>query len=96
MDQLGIKESDISESFILGSGKGGQKQNNTHNCVRLKHKPTGLTVTCQKGRERALNRFLARRKLCDLLCTSRGTDHLLKIEKIKKQKKRRKRRHNAQ
>ena len=66
MDQLGIKESDLSESFILGSGKGGQKQNKSHNCVRLKHKPTGLMVTCQQGRERVLNRFLARRRLCDL------------------------------
>ena len=92
MDQLGIAERDISESFILGSGKGGQKQNTTHNCVRLKHKPTGLVVTCQQGRERVLNRFLARRKLCDLIGTDPNT---LKIEKIKKQKKRRKRRHNA-
>ena len=95
MKELGLKDTDISESFILGSGKGGQKQNKTHNCVQLKHIPTGLMVTCQQRRERELNRFLARRQLCELIesqTSDKKTPKALKIEKIKKQKKRRKRR----
>lgn len=65
MSQLGIQESDIDESFIRSSGKGGQHVNKTSTCVVLVHKPTGLRVRCQSERSQALNRFLARRLLLD-------------------------------
>jgi len=65
MKRLGIREDDIIEKFILGSGKGGQKINKTASCVYLRHLPTGIEVKCQRSRSRALNRFLARRTLCD-------------------------------
>ncbi len=63
--KLNIKDSDLTEKFILGSGKGGQKQNKTASCVQLKHEPTGTVVKCQKERSRESNRFFARRLLCD-------------------------------
>ena len=65
MAVLGIREADLEESFVLGSGKGGQKVNKTHNCVCLIHAGSGIVVRCSRDREREVNRFLARRALCD-------------------------------
>lgn len=65
MVSLGIFEADLEESFVRGSGKGGQKVNKTNNCVCLRHVPTGIVVKCHREREREVNRFLARRALCD-------------------------------
>src|SRR2546423_1574365 len=39
-----LNEQDLIESFIKGSGNGGQKINTTSNCVDLKHVPTGIRV----------------------------------------------------
>ena len=39
-----LREEELDESFIKGSGNGGQKINKTSNCVLLKHVPTGLWV----------------------------------------------------
>lgn len=65
MASLGIREEDLSETFVRGSGRGGQKVNKTNNCVCLCHLPTGIVVKCHRERERETNRFLARRALCD-------------------------------
>ncbi len=67
MNALGIQDADLDESFILGSGKGGQKVNKTHSCVQLKHEPSGIIIKCQKERSRESNRFFARRLLCERL-----------------------------
>ena len=37
MSRLGIKEADLVERFIRGSGPGGQKINKTSSCVQIKH-----------------------------------------------------------
>ena len=65
MAELKIREADLEEKFVLGSGRGGQKVNKSSTCVYLRHRPTGVEVKCQKERSRALNRFFARRLLCD-------------------------------
>ncbi|MEG0143796.1 MAG: peptide chain release factor-like protein [Akkermansia sp.] len=65
MSQLGIQESDLDEQFVRGSGHGGQKVNKTNNCVFIKHIPSGISVKCHIERSREINRFLARRELCD-------------------------------
>lgn len=98
MHRLNILESDIDEQFVTGSGKGGQKINNTHSMVQLKHIPTGIVIQCQKERSRETNRFLARRILCEKIeqiQLGKKSASELKIEKIKKQKARRKRRNKA-
>ncbi len=95
MAELGIKEEDLSEKFVLGSGKGGQKLQKTASCVHLKHLPTGIEVKCQQERSRAVNRLLARRKLCDLVASKiyhLKTKSQIKQDKIRRQKKRRLRR----
>lgn len=90
IEAIGLNLSDVEETFVKGSGKGGQKVNKTSNAVKLKHLPTGLTVTCQRERERSLNRFIALRELVEKLSPEKSAAEL-KAEKIRKQKKRRKR-----
>ncbi len=65
MQRLGIREADLEEKFVLGSGPGGQKINKTASCVQLTHLPSGHEVKCQRDRSRAVNRLLARAELCD-------------------------------
>jgi protein subunit release factor B len=65
MQQLDLKENGLVEKFILSGGRGGQKVNKTSVCVYLRHKPSGIEVKCSDSRYRELNRFLARRRLCE-------------------------------
>lgn len=94
--KLDLKESDLEEKFVRGSGKGGQKVNKTNNCVQLCHRPTGVTANSHAERERSLNRFIALRQLCDAiereLEGGKSDAEQKKIDKIRKQKSRRKRR----
>ncbi|OGV65633.1 MAG: peptide chain release factor 1 [Lentisphaerae bacterium RIFOXYC12_FULL_60_16] len=95
MQVLGVREHDLVETFILGSGKGGQKVNKTASCVDLLHRPSGIRVKCQATRSRALNRFMARRALCDRL-TERlqgiKSEREREVSRIRRQKRRRSRR----
>ncbi len=74
MEQWGILPRDLEEHFTRGGGKGGQKTNKTNNCVCLTHLPSGLVIRCHREREREINRYLARRALCDEL-EFRATGH---------------------
>jgi protein subunit release factor B len=90
MASLGIREEDLLEKFVRGSGSGGQKINKTSNCVFLKHLPTGVCIKCQIDRSREMNRFLARRELCDQLDAIRQGKAVAKtqaIEKLRRQKR---------
>ncbi|KAH6686281.1 peptidyl-tRNA hydrolase domain-containing protein [Plectosphaerella plurivora] len=60
-------EEDIEESYLKGSGPGGQKINKTNSAVQLKHKPTGIVVKCQATRSRTQNRKIARTLLAERL-----------------------------
>lgn len=62
-----LREEDIEESFVRGSGPGGQSINKTKNNVQLLHKPTGIRVSCQETRSLQTNRMLARRQLLQKL-----------------------------
>jgi len=95
MSRLGIREADLVEKFVLGSGKGGQKLNKTSSCVYLRHVPSGIEVKCQRERSRSLNRFFARRELCDRLeqrLLGAQSARQQEWEKIRRQKRRRSRR----
>jgi protein subunit release factor B len=95
MRGLNIREADLVEKFVLGSGKGGQKINKTSSCVYLRHIPTGMEVKCQRGRSRALNRYLARQELCNRIAErvlGIKTERQQVAEKIRRQKRRRSRR----
>lgn len=60
-----IKEEDIEEAFVKGSGPGEQKSDKTSSAVQLKHLPTGLVVKYQATRSRSQNRQTLRRSLAD-------------------------------
>ncbi|OTA87660.1 hypothetical protein M434DRAFT_399400 [Hypoxylon sp. CO27-5] len=60
-------EEEIEESFLKGSGPGGQKINKTNSAVQLKHLPTGIVVKSQATRSRSQNRTIARQLLADKL-----------------------------
>ncbi|EIM90375.1 uncharacterized protein STEHIDRAFT_154200 [Stereum hirsutum FP-91666 SS1] len=62
-----LKESDLEENFVRGSGPGGQSVNKTENNVQLLHKPTGIRVTCHETRSLEQNRTIARKKLLNQL-----------------------------
>jgi len=95
MEEMGIADADLLEKFVQGSGAGGQKINKTSSCVFLKHLPSGICIKCQLDRSREMNRFLARRELCDQLDNIRlGKDSAKTqaMEKLRRQKRRRSRR----
>lgn len=95
MAACGVAESDLDERFIRSGGPGGQKVNRSATCVYLKHLPTGIEVKMQQARSQLLNRFYARRRLCELLeARTLGMESpaAKTRDKIRKQKDRRRRR----
>jgi protein subunit release factor B len=95
MAGLGLREEDLEEKFVRSSGPGGQKVNKTASCVYLKHVPTGLEVKMQRDRSQPLNRYHARKRLCELMeekTLGRESPAALKAEKVRRQKQRRRRR----
>jgi peptide chain release factor len=95
MSALGVRESDLEETFVRSGGAGGQKVNKSSSCVMLLHRPTGLRVKCQTTRHQAMNRFLARRLLLDKIeRVQKGyvQAEQAAMEKIRRQKRKRSRR----
>jgi protein subunit release factor B len=64
---LGVRDGDVEEKFIRGSGPGGQKINKTSSTVWLRHRPTGIEVRCQAERSQVANRERAWIEMCDRL-----------------------------
>lgn len=58
-----LNEDDLVETFVRGSGAGGQKVNKTANKVMLVHTPTQCRVECQETRSLQQNRKIARKRL---------------------------------
>lgn len=81
-------DSEIEESYLKGSGPGGQKINKTNSAVQLKHIPTGIVIKCQETRSRAQNRKIARQilavRLDDLDNGDQSRSAIVGVHKVKK------------
>jgi len=52
---LSITKKDFDIQFFSGTGAGGQHRNKHQNCVRMKHRESGVTATGQSNRSREAN-----------------------------------------
>lgn len=96
MTLLDIKEADLTEQFIIGSGSGGQKLHKTASCVLLNHGSSHIQIKCQQSRSRETNRYYARVRLCEKLdeqINQIQSKRQQEILKIRKQKQKRRKRH---
>jgi protein subunit release factor B len=58
-----IREADLEITFFRASGPGGQHRNVRETGVRIRHIPTGTTVTASERRSQSENRRIALERL---------------------------------
>ncbi|GAW79276.1 hypothetical protein, conserved [Plasmodium gonderi] len=91
LEDIDIFPKDIEESFIRGTGKGGQKVNKTNNCVMIKYDNSDgekIIIKCHKYRCLHKNRTYARELLYHKIISIRDKLENKIINQIEKEKRR--------
>jgi len=82
--EVEVDPNDVEMSFMRSSGPGGQNVNKVSSCVRLLHKPTGITVRCQDEKSQQANRKKAMKILRARLYEQKQHEQREKLDALRR------------
>ncbi len=82
-DQVEIRPDDLEIDRFRASGAGGQHVNRTESAVRVRHRPTGIVVSCQNERSQHSNLEIAMTILRGRLATLQAEERERRVAEMR-------------